>query len=273
MNKYYSCYSIGEISTITGISKNTLNFYLKKELLFPCFINESGYRFFGDKDLWQLEIISMLRKLNVPLKKVKLIIQSHDNEKVTNLLKDHKKEALQRSNYYLQIAKDIDWYNEENKKINKIKKKEANLYLEYLNSETVIANHTAQKTKNSEAFLTSVAKEQLDRTGTIQRKYGYLIDPQKIKNGIYKPQLNYVKLYGDYNYVDSENLMVIPAGNYLISTLHIKNNQANFSQMIDWINKHNFRVKQVFAEEIGLQLFHYNADYYSRIKILLGESD
>ncbi|WP_202589393.1 MerR family transcriptional regulator, partial [Tetragenococcus koreensis] len=41
MNKYYS---IGEISTITGISKNTLNFYLNKELLFPCFINESGYR-------------------------------------------------------------------------------------------------------------------------------------------------------------------------------------------------------------------------------------
>ncbi|MFR2648332.1 MAG: MerR family transcriptional regulator [Blautia coccoides] len=132
-------YLIGEVSKITGISKDTLHFYNKIGLLVPDHIDEKNqYRYYSRWNLWQLDIITTCRKLSVPLDKVKQILDFHDNSKITQLLLDYRNEALRLSRYYQQVAEDILWYDEENKRVSaaihsdRIKKK-------WLKEETVIA--------------------------------------------------------------------------------------------------------------------------------------
>ena len=111
-------YLIGEVSKITGISKDTLHFYNKIGLLVPDHIDEKNqYRYYSRWNLWQLDIITTCRKLSVPLDKVKQILDFHDNSKITQLLLDYRNEALRLSRYYQQVAEDILWYDEENKRV------------------------------------------------------------------------------------------------------------------------------------------------------------
>lgn len=101
-------YLIGEVSKITGISKDTLHFYSKTGLLVPDYTDESNqYRYYSRFNLWQLDIITTCRKLNIPLKRIRQILGSHDNKKVTELLMEYRSEALRLSDFYRQVADDI----------------------------------------------------------------------------------------------------------------------------------------------------------------------
>ena len=63
-------YQIGEVSKITGISKDTLHFYTKTGLLIPDYIDsENQYRYYSLWNLWQLDIITTCRKLSIPLER------------------------------------------------------------------------------------------------------------------------------------------------------------------------------------------------------------
>lgn len=44
------------------------------------------YRYYSRWNLWQLDVITMCRKLSIPLGQIKEILASHDNAKVTELL-------------------------------------------------------------------------------------------------------------------------------------------------------------------------------------------
>ena len=111
-------YQIGEVSKITGISKDTLHFYTKTGLLIPDYIDsENQYRYYSLWNLWQLDIITTCRKLSIPLEKVKQILSFRDNTKIVELLMEYREEALRLSNYYQQVAEDILWYGEENRNI------------------------------------------------------------------------------------------------------------------------------------------------------------
>jgi len=97
-DKYYR---IGEVSRITGISKDTLHFYTKIGLLVPDYIApENQYRYYSIDNLWQLDIITACRKLGIPLEKVKEILSLRDNGKIVDLLMDYREEALRLSAYY-----------------------------------------------------------------------------------------------------------------------------------------------------------------------------
>ena len=169
-------YLIGEVSKITGISKDTLHFYNKIGLLVPDYIDEKNqYRYYSRWNLWQLDIITTCRKLSVPLDKVKQILDFHDNGRITQLLLDYRNEALRLSRYYQQVAEDILWYDEENKRVSaaihsdKVQKK-------WLKGETVIAGTMTRDGTSYHANLQAAARDELRYADTIQRKYGYILD-------------------------------------------------------------------------------------------------
>lgn len=114
----HTYYRIGEVSRVTGISKDTLHFYNKIGLLVPEYIDPNNqYRYYSLRNLWQLDIITTCRKLNIPLETVKQILSLHDNGEITKLLMEYRKEAIRLSQYYQQVAEDILWYGEENERI------------------------------------------------------------------------------------------------------------------------------------------------------------
>lgn len=93
-------YLIGEVSKITGLSKDTIHFYVNSGLLTPDYVDDNnGYRYYSRWNLWQLDIITICRKLSIPLAQIKKILSAHDNAKITNLLLEYRSEALRLSEY------------------------------------------------------------------------------------------------------------------------------------------------------------------------------
>ena len=68
-------YKIGEISKLYQIGPDSLRYYEELGLLNPT-RGENGYRMYGLNDLWRLNVIRDLRKLNFPMEKIASYIRS-----------------------------------------------------------------------------------------------------------------------------------------------------------------------------------------------------
>ncbi len=66
-----SVYLIGDLAQKTGLSKDTLNYYLRIGLISEVSRSErSGYRLFDDSVLEELEEIIRMREENVPIREI-----------------------------------------------------------------------------------------------------------------------------------------------------------------------------------------------------------
>ncbi|MDO4467528.1 MAG: MerR family transcriptional regulator [Bacillota bacterium] len=66
---------INEVSKITGIRKRNIHFYIQEELISPSINQQNGYYEFVQKDVEQLQLIQSLRKADLPLHTIKLILK------------------------------------------------------------------------------------------------------------------------------------------------------------------------------------------------------
>ena len=203
------------------------------------------------------------------MEKVKEIISSRDNEKVVKLLMEYQSEALRLSQYYRQVADDISWYYEENEHI-KSQASDCEVQILYFEPETVIVGNQEREDSSYHANLQDVLKQEFQTTNFVRRKYGYFLDTERFFHNELRKYREYVKLPdGDYSSVSSEHLYTLPGGNYVVCTIPIKNETADFSVLIDWLKENHYRADAVFAEEVGFQLFKYIYHYYCEIKIHL----
>lgn len=70
--------TVKEVSSLTGVSVRTLQYYDKIGLLQPTDYTDSGYRLYDDTALKKLQQILLFRELEVPLKDIKAIIENPD---------------------------------------------------------------------------------------------------------------------------------------------------------------------------------------------------
>jgi DNA-binding transcriptional MerR regulator len=69
MELIMAIYMIGDLARITGLSKHTLNYYLKLELFQPVEQSKrSRYRYFDESTVERLNNIIKLRKQGMPIK-------------------------------------------------------------------------------------------------------------------------------------------------------------------------------------------------------------
>lgn len=74
-------YKIKEVSNLAGVTVRTLHHYDAINLLKPCCISDSGYRFYGNEELEKLQQILFFRELDFSLNKIKDILNSPDFDK------------------------------------------------------------------------------------------------------------------------------------------------------------------------------------------------
>lgn len=268
-------YLIGEVGKITGLSKNTLHFYNKIGLLVPDYIDETNqYRYYSRWNLWQLDIITICRKLSIPLEKVKQILDLQDNGKITQLLMEYRDEALALSSYYRQVADDILWYHEEGQRIAACTGPQP-VRLEALKKETVIAGVLKRKQSSYHANLQEAVKDVLQHTSSIKRRYGYIMGLEQFYRGELCKCREYMKVPdpSTLSKAAPETLYTIPAGAYAVCMVHIVNHRADLSPLFSWLEEHHFQALEVYAEEVGLQLFNYIDDYYCELKVRLKTGD
>ena len=263
----HAYFRIGEVSQFTGVSKDTLHFYNKIGLLVPDYTDpDNQYRYYSLKNLWQLDIITTCRKLDIPLETIRKILSLKDNRQITKLLMEYRREAIRLSEYYRRVAEDILWYDGENERIES-KKGATDICEKWLDEEIVIAGSFGKDARCYHANLQNAAKDELRHAPSIKRKYGYILDMDAIREGRFIKRREYLKMSDSlYAHIPPENLYKLPAGKYIVFTLQIKNEQADFKPLYDWTDKHDCEIDAVYAEELGLQLFPYLDDYYCEIK-------
>ena len=268
-------YRIGEVSKITGISKDTLHFYNKAGLLIPDYTDpENGYRYYSRWNLWQLDIITICRRLGISLQQVKAVLEAHDNNRIAALLREYREEALRLSRYYQQAADDILWYWQQNQQIQAAKKftDYGHVTCQYFDQETAIAGVPGHGSDSCHANLQMAAQRQLKQTGSIRRRYGYILDIAGLSEGEMIKRQEYLKIDGSkYELAAPENLLIIPAGEYAVCRIHVMEDRADFSPLLDWLNENGRTAQAVYAEEIGLQLFDYLVSYDCLVRAKLTE--
>ncbi len=97
-------YKIAEVAKIFNISRQTLLFYHKKEILIPHIIDENtGYRYYSKEQIWDLFFILTLKKAGLSLEEIKTYVELNNTEEGISFLEnkveeiDKKIEELKKS--------------------------------------------------------------------------------------------------------------------------------------------------------------------------------
>lgn len=85
-----SKYSTGELSEIFCVSNRTIQYYDKKGLLKPAYIKENNYRVYTENEVEKLQLILILKELDISLKDIKALLDSDKDMKAINLILDQK---------------------------------------------------------------------------------------------------------------------------------------------------------------------------------------
>ena len=88
-------YSIRELAGLAGVSARTLRYYDEIDLLKPFYVNEAGYRYYGEKELVLLQQILFYRERGFELKDIRKIIYQKDFD-IMDALEDHLHELEER---------------------------------------------------------------------------------------------------------------------------------------------------------------------------------
>ncbi|AMO54671.1 hypothetical protein GZ77_24305 [Endozoicomonas montiporae] len=114
-------YRIGEISQLYDISVDTLRHYEKLCILLPEQVNDSGYRYYSNRQIWQLNIIRTLRQLGIGLMDIRDYLSHRTLENSQGLVEfqletvDQKlrelnllKQELEARHYYLLESQQVE---------------------------------------------------------------------------------------------------------------------------------------------------------------------
>ena len=109
---------IGEFAKIFNVTIKTIRFYEEKELLKPCYIDKySGYRYYDDENIKQMNQILYLKKLGFSLDEIK----KYDEKLVKNKIEEYQEKIIQYTSN-INILKDIDSTSTKGEEVKKTKK-------------------------------------------------------------------------------------------------------------------------------------------------------
>ncbi|MDR2197281.1 MAG: MerR family transcriptional regulator [Coriobacteriales bacterium] len=89
MNDHESELSIRDFSQTVGIRQSVLRYYDEIDLFKPAGRGENNYRYYTFDQIQMIRFIETLRKLKVPLKEIKTLIEKRDPDRMIGLLSRH----------------------------------------------------------------------------------------------------------------------------------------------------------------------------------------
>src|SRR6185436_9486440 len=98
-------FSIGEFSTISGITVRTLRFYHELGLLVPAAVNPAtNYRTYDERNLETAKVIAALRVLEFPLEQIREILtECRDDQDALGMLERQQKMLTDKVRHYQAI--------------------------------------------------------------------------------------------------------------------------------------------------------------------------
>lgn len=106
-------FTAGELAGIFNISKQSLLYYDKVQLLSPDFISENGYRHYSVQQFLDLEIIVNLRALDISIANIKEYLAQRSKQNFAEVLAQKKAECEEIIRKNQEICKIIDNFTNE----------------------------------------------------------------------------------------------------------------------------------------------------------------
>lgn len=111
--EHKECYTIGDVSSICGISKKALRYYDKIGLISPDKIgNDNSYRFYNRETLLNVPVIKYYKQMGFKLEEMRLLLESHTfrslEERFRNKIEELKRDERE---IYIRYTSVKDWYD------------------------------------------------------------------------------------------------------------------------------------------------------------------
>lgn len=94
-------YKINQVSKITGISSHTIRYYEKEGIIPPIKRDNTGIRLFNEENLFWLDLVTCLKKTQMPVNDIKRIVELSQKGDITiperkEILEEHKRNIEQQ---------------------------------------------------------------------------------------------------------------------------------------------------------------------------------
>lgn len=259
--------TIGQFAALHDINKKTLMWYDETGLLKPAYVKQNGYRYYSYQQSSTLEMILMMRELNISIPEIQAFMKQRSAENLGKLL-DEKINELHRTILHLKsIQKIMSNYKQNVTSLVNIDLSEISLihkegaYLAYVN-----ATPGASFEKELELIMSEARKHQFHRL--YETSYGSMISVEKL----YKENAeNYDALYIKIPHaVSGEGLHWQPSGTYLRA--FCKGNwdklPAKYKEILAYADKQGISLSG-YAYETGINEFVIDKidDYITQIEI------
>ncbi|MEL7622598.1 MAG: MerR family transcriptional regulator [Clostridiales bacterium] len=210
-------YYIGEVSSLLGISSQTLRYYDRVGLVQPAVINEqTGYRQYTYDQIHFIERIKYLQNLGLSLTDIQRALASSNPKDLVRVLHDQKQVLQQKIKKLQEIENCIDWYVEYYQHIEKnhypnipFKVREPERHMlaaPFFPGDSTYGSAGYRLTKEK-------SKKEFEEVSFL-RQVGYILDFQELLDGNIRPQAYFVYLK-DKPELDHSFIRSIPAGEYL----------------------------------------------------------
>lgn len=80
--------TVTQIAKQFGVSRTTILYYEKEELLIPAYRSENGYRWYGEREVKRLEAITAYRSYGLSVSSIRTLL-NRNGESQDQILKDH----------------------------------------------------------------------------------------------------------------------------------------------------------------------------------------
>lgn len=100
-------YTIQKLAKLAGVTTRTLRYYDGIGLLHPAYVNESGYRIYGETEVDALQQILLFRDMGLELSKIKAITADASFNRV-DILKEHLEVLKQRQQQIDLLIKNVN---------------------------------------------------------------------------------------------------------------------------------------------------------------------
>ncbi|MBY2478389.1 MerR family transcriptional regulator [Clostridioides difficile] len=112
-------YTIGQVSKLLGISRDTLKFYENKGLVNPKKNYENGYRKYNQFDIYDITTINFYRDIDMEIKKIQEIRKSKSISDLELLMEEKEQIIIEEIEYKKLLLKKIQLVKEDCEKVKK----------------------------------------------------------------------------------------------------------------------------------------------------------
>lgn len=262
-------YKIGEVGKIYGISTDILRYYEKIGLLIPEIRKENGYRYYSEKQLWKLNNIRNLRKLEVGLKEITEFLNVRSISTTEKMIDFQ----LEKINHQIKQLRDIqrDLKN----------KKEEILFFKNFNKyeiplEVELEERYIYLTKGSFKEESEINLEMKKLKDRIEEEYDFLFTKNEIGVLIDKTQWNrgeYYNYNGIFVRTFQKSKYILPKGKYLIYYFKggYEEMDRHYKKIKLYLKNKGYKVIEDIIElyHIEMHITENKEEYVTEIQILL----